>query len=409
MLLRRASMLSVPVLAIVLALGGGSRAQAQVLGPVQRSLPHLPLPATPLPDAVPGVNLQGVDNLLRRPPALGLQRQVDRLLRREPRRVTVDPKGAPILRSEFLAMGLSDAQRDAVQAQGFTVDRAAPADATLGLDLVVLHDTRGRGTQAAMRTLQQAAPDAAFTYQHLYLPAGDAGAASIAGAPAGVPARRVGMVDGGVDPADPALAQARLETHGCAKATATRHGTAVAARLVAGDADTLYAADLWCGDEVGGATSGLVDALAWMDREHVAVINISLVGPDNPVLARAVQAMIARGHVLVSAAGNDGPAAPPLFPAAYPGVIGVGAVDAHDHVLPESAAGRQVAFCALGVLGSGRDRLRGTSFAAPIVARKATRVLDTPQPGAAAQALQRLIGEAHALDGSRCGHGLLSP
>ena len=228
-----------------------------------------------------------------------------------------------------------------------------------------------------------------------------------------MPARSVGMIDGGVDPADPALAQARLETHGCGRTTASRHGTAVAARLVAGDADTLYAADLWCGDEVGGATSGLVDALAWMDREQVAVINISLVGPDNPVLARAVQAMIARGHVLVGAAGNDGPAAPPLFPAAYPGVIGVGAVDARGRVLPESAAGRQVAFCALGVVGSGRDMLRGTSFAAPIVARRAAQVVDVPQPGAAAQALQRLIGEAHTLDAQgrdpRCGHGLLSP
>ena len=407
--LRRASALSVPVLAIVFALVGSAPARAQILGPVQRTLPNLPLPTTPLTGAVPGVNLQNVDDLLQRSLSLSLKVQVDTLLRREPRRVTVDPKGAPILRGEFLAMGLSDAQRDAVQAQGFTVDRETSADAALGLDFMVLHDTRGRSTEKAMRALQQAAPDATFTYQHLYLQAGDTGAAPAASSPTALPARSVGMVDGGVDPADPALAHARVETHGCSTTTASRHGTAVAARLVAGDADTLYAADLWCGDEVGGATSGLVDALAWMDREHVAVINISLVGPDNPVLARAVQAMIARGHVLVGAAGNDGPAAAPLFPAAYPGVIGVGAVDARGRVLPESAAGRQVAFCALGVVGSGRDMLRGSSFAAPIVARKAAEVVEVPQPGAAAQALQSLIGDARALDGARCGHGLLSP
>lgn len=412
MLLRRAFTVPVLLSAIALALVGTTPAQAQVLGPVRRDLQNLPLPATPLPDVLPGVNLQGVDGLLQRPLPLSLKLQVDTLLRREPRRVTVDPRGAPILRGEFLAMGLSDAQRAAVQALGFTVDRAAAADATLGLDFAVLHDTHGRSTRKAMRDLQHAAPDAAFTYQHLYLPAGDAGvapAASTATLAAIVPARSVGMIDGGVDPSAPALAHARIEDHGCHTTTASRHGTAVAARLVAGDADTLYAADLWCADQVGGATSQLVDALAWMDREHVAVVNISLVGPDNPVLARAVQAMLARGHVLVSAAGNDGPAAPPLFPAAYPGVIGVGAVDAHDRVLPESASGKQVAFCALGVVGSGRDMLRGTSFAAPIVARKATRVLDVPQSGAAARALQGLIGEARAIDGSRCGHGLLSP
>ncbi|GAB3785933.1 S8 family serine peptidase [Dyella agri] len=414
--LRRASALSVPVLAILLALLGVAPVQAQVLGPVQRSLPNLPLPASPLPGALPGVNPQGADDLLRRPLALSLKVQVGTLLRREPRRVTVDPKGAPILRGEYLAMRLPDAQLDALQALGFTADRQASADATLGLDFAVLHDTRGRGTQEAMRVLQQAAPDATFTYQHLYLPAGDAGVAPAASSPApmpAVPARGVGMIDGGVDPADPALAHARIEKHGCSKTAASRHGTAVAARLVAGDTDTLYAADLWCGDEVGGATSGLVDALAWMDREHVAVVNISLVGPDNPVLAGAVQAMIARGHVLVSAAGNDGPAAPPLFPAAYPDVIGVGAVDARGRVLPESASGKQVAFCAPGVAGSGRDILRGTSFAAPIVARKAIPLLDTPRPGAATQALQRLIGEARPLGASgrdtRCGYGLLSP
>jgi hypothetical protein len=411
--LRRASALSVPLLAIVLALAGSAPAQAQVLGPVQRGLPNLPLPSTPLPGAVPGVNQQGVDDLLQRPLALSLKVQVDALLHREPRRVTVDPSGAPILRGEFLAMGLSDPQLDALQALGFTADRQASADATLGLDFTVLHDTRGRSMRKALRVLQQAAPDATFTYQHLYLPAGGTSTAPAAASSASMPARSVGMVDGGVDPADPALAHARIEGHGCRTTTPSRHGTAVAARLVAGDPDTLYAADLWCGDAVGGATSGLVDALAWMDRKRVAVINISLVGPDNPVLARAVQAMIARGHVLVGAAGNDGPAAPPLFPAAYPGVIGVGAVDARGRVLPESASGKQVAFCALGVVGSGRNALRGSSFAAPIVARKAMQSLDAPRPDAAAQALQSLIGEAHPLDsadhGQRCGHGLLSP
>lgn len=411
---RGAPTLSVPLLAALLALAGS--AQAQVLGPVQRTLPNLPVPGMPLPVAVPTVNQQGVDDLLRRPLALTLKMQIDALRRKEPRRVDLDPRGAPILRGEFLAMGLSDTQLAAVQALGFAVDREAATDATLGLDFVVLHDSRGRGTRDAMHALQQAAQNATFTYQHLYLPAGDVDAtpaASSAPPMPGAPARSVGMVDGGVDPSDPALSHAQVEAHGCGTKNASRHGTAVAARLVAGDTDTLYAADLWCADQVGGATSQLVDALAWMDRERVAVINISLVGPDNPVLARAVQAMLARGHVLVGAAGNDGPAAPPLFPAAYPGVIGVGAVDARGRVLPESASGKQVAFCAPGVVGSGRDGLRGTSFAAPIVARKAASLLDAPRPGAAARVLQELIGEARPYGAAsrdpHCGYGLLSP
>jgi hypothetical protein len=403
------------VLLLAIATVGAVPARAQVLGPVQ-GLPNVQLPGARLPGVDPAAPLHSVDDLLRGSLALTRKLQIDTLRRREPRRVDIDPHGAPILRGEFLATGLSGAQRDAVQAAGFVVDREMSADATLGLDFVVLHDTRNRRTSRAMRALQRAAPGAAFTYQHLYLPAGegDAARAATAAAPSSAaPSQRVGLIDGGVDPADPALAQARIERHGCTTANPSRHGTAVAARLVAGDADMLYAADLWCGDAVGGATSNLVDALAWMAREHVAVINISLVGPDNPVLARAVQAMITRGHVLVSAVGNDGPAAPPLYPAAYPGVIGVSGVDAHDRVLPESGSGEQVDFCASGVIGSGRDALRGTSFAAPIVARKAAQLLDAPRTGAATQVQQQLIGEARPLGARgrdpRYGYGLLSP
>lgn len=408
--------LLVLLLVVALTAAGAAPAQAQLLGPVQ-NLPNLQLPGTGLPATLPTAPLRSVDDLLRGPLALTRQLQIDTLRRHEPRRVDVDPRGAPILRGSFLAMGLTPAQRDAIEALGFAVDREATTDTTLGLDLVVLRDNRGRSTARAMRVLQQAAPGATFTYQHLYLPAG-AGEAARATATAtppvvAAPAQQVGLIDGGVDPADPALAHARIEQHGCAAATPSRHGTAVAARLVAGDSDTLYAADLWCGDVVGGATSNLVDALAWMARERVAVINISLVGPDNPVLARAVQAMIARGHVLVSAVGNDGPAAPPLFPAAYPGVIGVSGVDAHDRVLPEAGSGEQVDFCASGVVGTGRNALRGTSFAAPIVARRAAYLLSAPRADAAAQTQQQLAGEARRLGASkhdpRCGYGLLSP
>ncbi|WP_426689910.1 S8 family serine peptidase [Rhodanobacter ginsengiterrae] len=413
--LRRPFATLVPLLAMAFAMVSATPAQSQVLGQVQ-GLPNVQLPGVGLPGMVPAPPLRSVDDLLRGPLALTRKLQIDALRRSEPRRVDVDPNGAPILRGEFLAMGLSDAQLDAVRALGFSVDRATPADATLGLDVVVLHDSRSRGTAKAMRALQRAAPDAAFTYQHLYLPAGDddlARATTSAAPSSGAPSQRVGLIDGGVDPTDPALAHARIERHGCSTANPSRHGTVVAARLVAGDPDTLYAADLWCGDAVGGATSNLVDALAWMAREHVAVINISLVGPDNPVLARAVQAMIARGHVLVSAVGNDGPAAPPLFPAAYPEVIGVSGVDARDRVLPESGSGDQVDFCASGVVGRGRNALRGTSFAAPIVARKAARWLNAPREGAAARVQQRLIGEARHLGASgrdpRYGYGLLSP
>ncbi len=410
--------LHMSLLIIGLALLGAAPARAQVLGAV-RGLPGAQIPGVGLPGLPSATPMPRINDLLRSTRALTRQLQIDALRREEPRRVAIDPHGNPVLRGEFLVMDSTPAQLAALQAQGFTADTPAPADASLGFNLVILHDTRGRTEARAMRALRQAVPTAALTYQHLYLPAGDGNAvgehisATMPSTPSTAMPRRVGLIDGGVDPADPALAHVRMEDHGCAKATISRHGTAVAARLVEGDPDTLYAADLWCGDKVGGTTSNLVDALAWMAREGVPVINISLVGPDNPVVARAVQAMITRGHVLVAAVGNDGPAASPLFPAAYPGVIGVSGVDAHDRVLPESGSGDQVAFCASGLVGNGRHAMRGTSFASPIVARRAAQLLSAPRPGAAAQVVQRLASEARDLGAPgrdpRYGYGLLSP
>jgi hypothetical protein len=111
-----------------------------------------------------------------------------------------------------------------------------------------------------------------------------------------------------------------------------------------------------------------------MVEQRVSVVNISLVGPRNALVERAIQRAQARGLTVVAAVGNDGPAAPALYPAAYDGVVGVTAVNARNQVLPEAARGPQVAFAAPGAdmaaaaPGGGWTSVRGTSFAAPIVA-----------------------------------------
>jgi subtilisin family serine protease len=102
------------------------------------------------------------------------------------------------------------------------------------------------------------------------------------------------------------------------------------------------------------------------------------VGPRNRVIEALVAQLAARGFIIVAAVGNDGPAARPLYPAAYPGVIGVTAVDARGRVLVEAGRGPQVDFAALGVVGSGRNMLRGTSYAAPIVAGALAQRLREP-------------------------------
>ena len=158
-------------------------------------------------------------------------------------------------------------------------------------------------------------------------------------------ATRIGLVDGGVDATHPVFKDALIHQHGCAdKAIPSAHGTAVASLLIgrserfrgaAPDAQ-LYTADVYCGLADGGAVDAVVEAISWIAHERVPVINVSLVGPRNVALEGAVRAVIARGFIVVAAVGNDGPAAAPLYPAAYPGVVGVTGVDARQKALRRS-------------------------------------------------------------------------
>ena len=64
-----------------------------------------------------------------------------------------------------------------------------------------------------------------------------------------------------------------------------------------------------------------------MRASKVDVINMSMSGPADELLQKAIVDMSAGGVVFVAAAGNGGPSAPPSYPAAYEQVIAVTAVD----------------------------------------------------------------------------------
>jgi len=109
-----------------------------------------------------------------------------------------------------------------------------------------------------------------------------------------------------------------------------------------------------------------------------------------------------RGIRVVAAVGNDGPAAPPQYPASYPGVIAVTAVDGKGRALPEAGKPVHLDFAAPGadmaaaLPGRGYSRVRGTSFAAPLAA--ARLILDG--------SLDRLASEARPGKG-RVGRGIV--
>jgi subtilisin family serine protease len=326
-----------------------------------------------------------------------------------------DPRGAPIVRNEVVALSPSQQALDRARAAGFNVGRTQTLE---GLDttIVVLQAPAGMSTRRALDRLRRADPQGIYDYNHIYLESGEVMSATPATSspaqtsePTATKAIRVGLIDGGVQRSHPVFRDVSVIEHGCAGSTIpSEHGTAVASLLV-GRADVfhgaapgarLFAADVYCGLLGGGALDAIAEAFAWMSRERVPVINISLVGPANGLLEQIVRVITARGHLVVAAVGNDGPSAPPLYPAAYPDVIAVTGVDAQQRVLIEACRGKHVDFSAPGSnmaaarLESGYGRVRGTSFAAPIVAGLlASRLPDPGKPQADA-AVAQLAAEA---------------
>jgi len=121
--------------------------------------------------------------------------------------------------------------------------------------------------------------------------------------------------------------------------------------------------------------------------------------------------------LVVAAVGNDGPAAPARYPAAYKGVIGVTGVDHRERALPEAGSATPIDFAApgTGIKGASPDGnlvpLRGTSFAAPLVAARLLSHYPAANIGKIDAAVRGLIREAKDLGKKGAdkvyGHGLV--
>lgn len=193
---------------------------------------------------------------------------------------------------------------------------------------------------------------------------------------------RVGIIDTGVDEDHAWLTGARIRSRAFTK-TPSRvdHGTAVAGLLVGAEHGLVPRADLYVaaavaresGGDARAAIAPVVRAFDWLVGERVAVINVSLGGERNQVLEEVVRRVLDEGAAVVAAAGNGGPKAAPVHPAAQEGVIAVAALDARRKVWRSSNRGAYVDLAAPGVdLWVARPDgegvfLSGTSFAAPFV------------------------------------------
>jgi len=373
-------------------IGGVLETAERTLDPVQRTTEDLARTASRLAD----VRLFRLRALVRRNHAV-----LDR-----------DAAGNPARRGELLLVGASEAEVARAQAAGFAVIGRERLDA-LDIAVVRLGTPARQSLAAAEATLETLLPGAQISADTLYF---QSGSAATRGRPRSEPAptpiyQTVGVIDGAPGPAIAVVAK-RGFSQGAP--TPSHHGSAIVSLLRSAGVRRIAVADVYGTDAAGGNALAVARGLDWLvGAQGSRVISISLVGPDTPLVARAIAAVQRQGVHIVAAVGNDGPAAPPAYPASYPGVIAVTAVDGRGRALIEAGRAAHLDYAAPGadMLAASADgvwrKVRGTSYAVPFVAARAAAALGR---GAVIPALDR-----EALDLGRAGpdpvfgRGLLCP
>ncbi|MFE9338235.1 S8 family serine peptidase [Streptomyces sp. NPDC007063] len=256
----------------------------------------------------------------------------------------------------------------------------------------------------------------------------------------------VGLVDSGVDDRHPELSGAvrqgaELATVRTKKGYRAQrpkppaldcesHGTAVAGLIAArrgGEAritGVAPASRIESVRVVGGVENAPAEVLAAaIDRvvdSGAQVLNLSFALPvDRAPVRKAIEHAVAKDVVVVAAAGNEGTNGKKMYPAAYEGVLAVGAVQTTGQPMRESNRGGWVDLAGYGqdevVLaagGSGYRRDKGTSFAAPQVSGAAALVRSRFPELSARQVRERLMGAAAPVGGGandRTGAGVVDP
>jgi serine protease len=175
---------------------------------------------------------------------------------------------------------------------------------------------------------------------------------------------------------DDPLVPAGGSTHGTATASVIMsgfaqngvHGVAPGAKLIPIRVDD---------DVVHWRWGRVRKAIEWATAKDVDVISMSLGGPiDGESLHQAIRRAVARGIIVIAAAGNVWPFV--VYPAKYPEVLGVAATNSSRRKWGDSARGPAVCVCAPGENvhratfdNKGAEIVKessGTSYAAAIVA-----------------------------------------
>ncbi len=380
--------------------------------PLNQGLPSLP----PVGGIVRGV----VDDAAAVPRAvtqLATDRlaRIDQLIRDYPAQVARDDHGEPARAGEVIVDDANDVLIAAAGKIGFTlIERSMIA--ALDIGYARFRAPPGKSLPAAIKAMRKLAGKRTVSDDQVHFQSGTAGArGDIGGSTASGGTARIGMIDG-----SPAVGGTIIKS-GFARGAGSpsNHGSAVASLVLgtprihgAAPGARLWAADVYGTDPAGGNATAIARAIGWLTTERVPVTVISLVGPANPLLARVIMAAQAKGMIIVAAVGNDGAAAPPSYPASYPGVIAVTGIDARNRVLIEAGRALHLDYAAPGAdmmasdARGGAVAVRGTSFAAPLVAARFALAYPSPDPALVRATLRAINGEAKRM-GPRYGQGII--
>ncbi len=222
----------------------------------------------------------------------------------------------------------------------------------------------------------------------------------------------VAVIDSQIDVTHSEFGKASIDAFdatGEAAGDAHPHGTSIAGVIASRGTLLGIAPDVrllgvraFLDDENGGSTYSTTWRVATgLDHAHAAqarIVNMSFAGPADPLVGNSVAGVVRRGMIAVAAAGNDGPGAQPLYPAAYAGVIAVTAVDRDNLVYARANQGEYVALSAPGVdilvpVPSNSYQISsGTSLAAAHVSGLAALVLSRQPTLSASEVAAILLG-----------------
>lgn len=252
----------------------------------------------------------------------------------------------------------------------------------------------------------------------------------------GSAAIKIAVIDSGIDVGHPDLAPKIVSTYNAVTGStvitdAVGHGTFVAGVAAAqtdngiGVAGAGYDTRL-IGVKIAGSDGSIsvddeVAGIRWAADHGANIINLSLGGPDySSAELTAVTYAQSKGVLVVAAAGNQGDTVK-QYPAAYPGVVAVGATDSARTARADfSSYGPWVRLAAPGVgivstapragsqffpTTSGYAAGDGTSFSAPLVAGEAALLKAQNPAQSVAQLRLALIASAHGYQNRGLGAG----